>query len=328
MKSQSVQDVITKSISSLENQGFNVKGITSDQGSNLVRAFKLLGHTPSDPRIHIEDRSYVVFRDPPHLIKSARNFLLNDNVHVPAFEAPASWNHIIDFHKIDSTRSIKFAPRISETHLYGLKFANKMKVKLATQVMSNSCAAALDVSVALNELNSSAAATSTYLKKFNDLFDVFNSTSFKDKVILRKPYDLQQPSTSSKFLDEAKTWLLELERLNSKRRSKFISGWLENITALSLLSEDLRQQGMKFLCIRSLCQDPLELHFGKIRQMKRYPNAKDFADCFSRTATASLLRAPTTGNCEEALVDHLHDTEDLLSNVSMFISFYLMCIFQ
>ena len=319
MQSSAVAEVIQRSITMVQAKGFIVKGITSDQGSNLVRAFKLLGYAPGNPTINVDGHQYVVFRDPPHLLKCARNFLLNNDVRVPGFEAHAKWQHVIDFYNADSLRSIKFAPRVTARHVFDLKFANKMKVNLAAQVLSNSCAAALDATIALNQSDASSAATSTYLKKFNDLFDVFNSSSSKDKVPLRKPYRLTESSASSEFLNLAKSWLLELQEMNSHRRNSFISGWIENITALSLLSEDLRPLGMKFLSVRNLCQDPLELFFCKIRQMKRFPTALNFSDCFSRTATASLLRAPATGNCEEAVADRLHKTEDLLSLVSFLV---------
>ena len=313
MKSSSVCDVIERSIGALEDQGFIVKGFTTDQGSNLVRAFNLLGYTSSNPSIHLRGSSYLVFRDPPHLLKSARNFLLNGDVKVPGFDVPATWKHLIDFHRLDSARSVRLAPRISDKHLLDLKFSSKMKVKLAAQVLSNSCAAAMDLSVASNESNAACLATSTYLKKFNDLFDIFNSSSSKDKVPLRKPFCLRGLSAACEFLVEAKVWLTELLHLNS-RRSHFIKGWIDNITALLQLKEDLKEE-LKYLSVRRLCQDPLELHFGKIRQLKRFPNAKEFSDCFSRVAVASLLRAPTTGNCE-ALSDRLHETEDLMTQVS------------
>ena len=316
MKAPFVSDVIRKSIAALDSQGFVVKGITSDQGSNLMKAFKILGYSSSDPRIHMDNHSYLVFRDPPHLLKSARNFLLNGDVSVPAFNAFASWKHLTDFFKLDNLRTIKLAPRITAKHLFELKFANKMKVKLASQVLSNSCAAALDLSVALKDLNPSVAATSSFLKKFNDIFDVFNSSSSKDCVPLRKPLALHQSSTASQFLEDAKVWLVELRELNSKRRNHFITGWIENINALSLLKQELVSLDMKYLSLRNLCQDPLELFFGKIRLLKKYPNAKDFCDCFCKVATASLLRAPASSNCEELVSDRLQETNDLLSLVS------------
>ena len=71
MKAEFICNVIKTSIKAMENEGFHVLGVTSDQGPNFERTFKLLGATEQTPKIHVNERSYFVYRDPPHLIKSA-----------------------------------------------------------------------------------------------------------------------------------------------------------------------------------------------------------------------------------------------------------------
>ena len=71
-----IQHVIEDAISSLEDAGFVVFGITTDQGPNFEKAFKILGATVSHPVISINKKEYHVHRDPPHLIKNARNFFV------------------------------------------------------------------------------------------------------------------------------------------------------------------------------------------------------------------------------------------------------------
>ena len=69
MKTPQLQSLITENIKALEENNFNVMGITTDQGSNFERAFRLMGSTSSDPVIKIDEKSYFVYRDPPHLLK-------------------------------------------------------------------------------------------------------------------------------------------------------------------------------------------------------------------------------------------------------------------
>ena len=98
-----------------------------------------------------------------------------------------------------------------------------MKVKLAAQVQSNSVSAGIDFCVAKNEFPPAASATSTYLKKFNDIFDILNSSSPKDKTPLRRPLHLQSQSIS--VLENSLIWLKNLQDLNSSRKCHFIREW-------------------------------------------------------------------------------------------------------
>lgn len=53
-------------------------------------------------------------------------------------------------------------PNLSDAHVSNLRFASKMKVKFAAQVLSNSVAAALDTGLAQTTYRVSVAATSSY----------------------------------------------------------------------------------------------------------------------------------------------------------------------
>lgn len=97
-----------------------------------------------------------------------------------------------------------------------------MKVKLAAQVLSNTCSAALDFGVAKKYLQSNCSATSSYCKHFNDIFDILNSTSPKDRVQLRRPFSRDSPIFEA--LKNEKTWLENLRLLNIDRRNSFIKG--------------------------------------------------------------------------------------------------------
>lgn len=145
--------------------------------------------------------------------------LLNGNISVPHFNSKASWNDFRKLHDIENEQTLKIIPRVSRNYIHDLKFASKMKVKLACQVISNSCAAAFDCCVVQQKIEGAAAATSTYCKKINDLFYVLNSFSPKDKVPLRR--SISSNSDSLTFLNDSLKWLEELQSLNIKRRCSF-----------------------------------------------------------------------------------------------------------
>ena len=70
----------------------------------------------------MNEKSYFVFRDPPHLIKSARNYLLNGDVKIPGSELFAKWSHLKKLYSsIDCKNSFKLAPKLTENHVCDLK---------------------------------------------------------------------------------------------------------------------------------------------------------------------------------------------------------------
>ena len=222
MTVSSIKSVIKSTVGTLTKYGYVPHGITSDQGSNFQKFFSNNGLTREDPAIYLEDQRYLICRDPPHLLKNSRNFLLKAPVYIPGFAKPAEWAHIVAMFKVDQKNTLSIAPRLSNEHLYNIKFQNSMKVKLAAQVLSNSVSGAIKICVDQDILPKEALATSTYCKIMNDLFDCLNSSSSLSKVPLRRP--IFEGSPVSKFLLEKKEWLRCLLQLNKKRKNSFIQG--------------------------------------------------------------------------------------------------------
>jgi len=220
----------------------------------------------------------------------------------------AQWQHIKDVFYAGLSSSFRMLPKLTEKHLNNLQFSTKMKVKLAVQILSHSVAAALNTSIAKNESSSEAAATSEYCQRFNDLFDHLNSSSSKDSVPFRRP--LHQNSKSISFLKEQIKWLEQLQALN-KRRCSFINGFIQSIQVVLELNKYLTDKGYPYLATRRLCQDGLELFFGKVRHLAKYPDPYTFSHNYARCATASLIREPTKGNCEA-----MQEGNEILSGIT------------
>ena len=67
----------------------------------------------------------------------------------------------------------------------------KMKVKLATHILSHSVAAALNMAVSGGLLSASAAGTAEMVSKFDEILDCLNSSTFNT------PKELNGPMTAS-----------------------------------------------------------------------------------------------------------------------------------
>ena len=192
---KSIIKLLRECIAALEKEGFIVLGVTTDLGQNFQAAFKSLGVSASYPYFLIENKTYLVYKDPPHLLRCSRNFVLNNEVNVPKFDNhKAKWSHLVNLLKLNEVNNLVLAPRITNKHLFGLKFQNKMKVNLAAQVLSNSCSAALDFFTAHRIMEPEVSANSSYCKNMNDLFDILNSSYSKDRVPLRRSLCPLSPS--------------------------------------------------------------------------------------------------------------------------------------
>ena len=298
-------------------------GITSDQGSNFEAFFKQMSEKPSDPswpyiiikttsqQNHEKSNKLLVLRDPPHLIKNARNFLLrtepNDtldhkkgdfmDVKVPDFPTPASWNHIIEVYEKDCVSSLRMLGKIRQDHVYNVGFSTKQKVSIAAQTLSNSMACALKTLGVQKELDRGVFSTASYAMHWNNIFDYLNSLTSKCKVPKRKPLTLAKHNG----IQEEIVWLKKLQDLNSHSKQKFILGAIQSLRVVLELSNMLTQEGCKYLSVRSICQDPLEQHFSKLRYLKKNPTAREFYHCYSRCSIQSMLQPSRHGNCSEIM---------------------------
>ncbi|GBN06819.1 hypothetical protein AVEN_43887-1, partial [Araneus ventricosus] len=90
----------------------------------------------------------------------------------------ANWKHIEELYEMDSKDEFSACRKLTKKHIAvsGLK---KMNVKLAAQVLSHSVAAALNLYVAAQRIESNGIDTARFLKKMDTLFDTVNSRTLK-----------------------------------------------------------------------------------------------------------------------------------------------------
>jgi hypothetical protein len=232
-----------------------------------------------------------------------RNMLYQHDIRVNE-SSVAKWKYVKDFYFQDVKRKCRLAPKLTEKHVC-LPVFGKMKVKLATQVLSHSVCAAIETYAATGAFSDEALGTAAFCSNMNELFDIFNSSRFDESVSARRP--LSSDSNHFQLLDDHADWLKTvrvLERVTGKditNRFKCINGWLQAINALKLLWDDI-SCSTKFLFTRRINQDSLENFFGILRQCgggRDNPVGLEFMSAFKQTCVNNLL-TPTTsnGNCE------------------------------
>ena len=177
MKSDYLQQLTRKCLDKLDEIGLQVKAIICDQGSNNRSFLQTLeGVSIKKPYLIHKNRKVYVVYDPPHLLKNVRNNFMKSNYKYDNVEI--KWQYIVDFYNIDQALSIRMAPKLTQKHIILAPFT-AMRVKLATQVLSHSVAAGVNALCNMGHLADEAAATAEFIKTFDQLFNAFNSASFK-----------------------------------------------------------------------------------------------------------------------------------------------------
>jgi hypothetical protein len=241
-------------------------------------------------------RFIYFFADVPHLMKTARNCLYNSG---SGSCSRLMWNdgqyllfrHIADLFYRDQAVALHVLPKLTLEHIVLTSFS-KMKVKLATQVLSRSVALALEESG-----NSDVLGTATFCRMMNDFFDCANVRSLHEHE--RKRNDRIKPYTALdddrfrwlvdvflKYLEQWKRSTLERDgQFSPDARGKmFLSCQTHEGLQISVHShveaiQFLLQQGFKYVLSERFMQDVLEDYFGHQRAKGRRadnPSAYEF----------------------------------------------------
>nr|XP_054763556.1 uncharacterized protein LOC129270179 [Lytechinus pictus] len=180
LRSSDIYDCVIETALALECAGLKVRGVTSDGASMNRKFYKMCGdqhHLTVHP-LNFE-RPIYFFCDVPHLIKTTRNNLENSGFgrrsrNLQFRGRHIRWTHFLDLHSWDSRGDLRMLPKITDAHLY-LTPSSRMRVKLASQVMSQSVANAMkarklhiknqfDDDAELTEKNNEAVSTLTFLR--------------------------------------------------------------------------------------------------------------------------------------------------------------------
>jgi len=86
----------------------------------------------------------------------------------------ASWEHIVQFYRVDQLLPIRLAPKLTDRHI-DVTNVQKMCVCLAAQVLSHSVAPDIQITVMTKQLPADAAVTAAFVEKMDTLFDMLNS---------------------------------------------------------------------------------------------------------------------------------------------------------
>nr|CAI5852337.1 unnamed protein product [Callosobruchus analis] len=262
--------VVQKALEFIHQSGVTVTSITFDGAPVNFTMCKYLGaniHNLDSLKPYFTnpvtgDKVYI-FLDPSHMIKLVRNSFGSQKYFTDMTENQISWDYLVKLLDVQILEGLHLGTKIKLRHIEWAR--EKMKVKLATQTLSKSVSDALtylDRDLKLEHFYGSDA-TATFIRKFNDLFDISNSRNRFAKYFFKRPLSPATAEAIFSFLDDMSIYIK-----NSK------------VAGVPIVESTRKTGFIRFLiCIASLtdkqAQDHLELFFGAIRSKGGFNNNLD-----------------------------------------------------
>lgn len=250
-----------------------------------------------------------IILDPAHMIKLVRNAFAEKQQFLDYDDNIIDFNFIKELFLLQENECCHLANKIRKQHIFFFK--NKMKVKLATQLLSQSVADALkfcQYNLNLNQFSKSDG-TVKFIELFNNAFDICNSRSLKcigNKKALCKDNFKEISDFTSKFTKyvqglKVKENMKFIPVLESKRKTGFIGFILCLHSLLKLYSRLVEPGYLNHIPVYRLSQDHIELFFGSVRAMGGHnnnPTARQFRSAYKKLVIRqNNIGHFNTGNC-------------------------------
>lgn len=209
--------------------------------------------------------------------------------------------HIIKrFYTHELDKPNRLLHKLTDTHFYYNCF-DKMKVYLATQIISETCAKAVEKMLEDDGFFKprdvkSAKATLIFCRNMNKLFDLLNAKDVKD----RNPFKQGLSVSTIGHLTDLKVYVDSIKHTGSNT-VYWLEGLKQTINAVIGLYDEYFRAIKAPLLTRLINQDPLENLFGLIRRMNtnsQNPYLLDFLRILSKIISTKMDWKLSNTNCE------------------------------
>lgn len=267
------KDIILNVIAELYRNGFTVVAVTCDLGSKNQAVLRELGIDPvaDGEKTYFQHPCNVakrihVFADVPHLIKLLRNHLLDSGLHINGqFINKSCLERLLEINGND----LKIAHKLSRLHL-DVTGSHRQNVKLATQIFSNTNAAAIEWCGLRGFMNDYIEWPETvrFLSLFNKWFDLFNSINKFGNHEGLHAYGIDLEKQNA-ILNEVTNVVKNMRVHKRKSLLPFQKGILLCNASLMRLYQDVISENadMQYIMTNRLNQDVIENLFAYIRAM-------------------------------------------------------------
>lgn len=255
-----------------------------------------------------KDKTLIITLDPCHAIKLVRNAFAKKRIIIDENGEEINWKFLERLVELQEAEELHLGNKLSKAHT---EFKNQiMKVRLATQLMSDSVADA--ISYCCNGLKltnfENSDATVKFLKIMNCAFDILNSHNLSQKGF-KKAICASNFQSINNSAQECINYIssLKFKRsndtefvINSTRKTGFL-GIMMGLQNISFLFEEYIATGkLLFVPFYKLSQDHIELFFCSSRQRLGFnnnPTVKQFMTTYQRLLGHCEISDKGIGNC-------------------------------
>lgn len=276
---------------SLTSDGLRANVTTAE----LLGADFVEGKTSFASPTYPEQCIYVIF-DPPHMLKLVRKHFSSGNLYSP--KGLIDWNLLRILVERQSSENFNLCNRLTQHHIDWHQ--KPMNVKLAAQVLSKSCADALEQlqEDGYDEFQNSAA-TIEFLRNFNDLFDILNfaqgrqSNHLYKQAISNETVEKKFPflNAMKKYIEsieieeEGKKKIIRKPIFKSKAQMGFFGFYTDILSLIGIYDDFVKNGPLETFYPMQFSQDHLETLFSLIRNSvgrNDNPNATEFASAIRK----------------------------------------------
>lgn len=305
--------VVKQGIMLVENTGVKIVSLTCDGAPSNLTMSTLLGcsfHFPTINTKFVVNGSLVnkyFFLDPCHMTKLVRNAFGEKRILKDMEGNSIDWKYIENLHKLQENEGLHLGNKLRRAHMNFFK--QKMKVRLATQLLSESVASALEYceeKLCLDDFKG-CKATVNFLRIMNNIFDILNSRTLVAPGF-KKPLCKRNILQVTEFINFAIGYISKLTLaddklliIHSQRKTGFIGLIVSLNSALQLYRELVTEQKLIiYFPLYKISQDHIELFFCSIRSKGGWnnnPTARQFMGAYKRLLVRGEVREGGVGNC-------------------------------
>lgn len=290
--------------------GAQVVSLTFDGAPSNVAMTNVLGCnnniTNLKPYFSFKGNNIYTFYDPSHMLKLIRNTFGEKKVLIDCKGGFIKWCFVEKLEKLQDSEGLHLANKLRKAHIHFFK--QKMKVRLAVQLMSESVADAISYcaeNLKLIEFRD-CQATVDFIKLINNCFDILNSRSLIPPSF-KKSLCEKNIEKISNYIEECINYIASLKFgdgeliINSKRKTGFVGFIISLKSALALYNELIYNKKLLiYLPLYKVSQDHLELFFSSVRSKGGWnnnPTARQFSAAYKRLIIRTEIREGGIGNC-------------------------------
>lgn len=309
INSQQKTALVKQALTLLQDVQISVTNITFDGcAANFTMCSMLNCHfdrTNVKADFTFDNCKYFLLPDPVHMIKLIRNCFGEKKMFLNVDGESINFEFVEKLNDLQEKEGLHLGTKLRKQHVHFLK--QKMKVRLATQLLSRSVSEALYYcrdKLQLKEF-SNCGPTAEFILLMNNAFDILNSHKISDfdfkqaicpnniKNIRLFFADFCKYINNLKFLDGTHVLL-------SQRKSGFV-GLLMGLKALIGMYDEYVAKGhLQFIPSYKINQDHIELFFGTIRSQGGYnnnPTCRQFTAAYKKILIHAEVREGGAGNC-------------------------------